>query len=234
MEPHILFSMWATIFFIIVIIGIAMFFWQKNKQKNEQEVRRSIFKELTLENVGPGGVIHLMNVGPEMEEYDVTILSKSIYREGESNRNVSQSGMTTLAANHEWYELEGDNGRQKVWISIEEDDGLDVTLALRTLKLRDLPINRSDLDRMDETAEGEFEFEGQTFYYEYSNEASFFSNGNTSRENESFFYYWEFENKKGDQFITIEEWENGKYDITLSIPIKSSQVKVYSLGGETA
>jgi hypothetical protein len=210
--------MWTTIFFIIIIIGIAMFFWQKNKQKNEQEAKRSTFKELTLENVGQGGVIHLMNVGPEMEEYDVTILSKGIYREGES---------------HEWHELEGDNGRQKVWISIEEDDGLDVTLALRTLKLRDLSINRSDLDRMNETAEGEFEFEGQTFYYEYSNEASFFSNGDTSRENESFFYYWEFENEKGDQFITIEEWENGKYEITLSIPLKSSQVKVYSLGGES-
>lgn len=194
-----------------------MFFWQRNKQKNEQEAKRSSFKELTLENVGSGGVIHLMNVGPNMEEYDVTILSKGVYREGESS---------------EWYELEGDNGKQKVWISIEEDDGLDVTLALRTLKLRDLPINRSDLDRMDETADGEFEFEGQTFYYEYSNEASFFSNGDASRENESFFYYWEFENKKGDQFITIEEWENGKYEITLSVPLKSSQVKVYSLGEE--
>ncbi|WPP48223.1 DUF4178 domain-containing protein [Catalinimonas niigatensis] len=210
--------MWATIFFIIVIIGIAMFFWQKNKQKKEQEAKLNTPKELTLENVGPGGVIHLMNVGPNMEEYDVTILSKSIYREGESD---------------EWYELEGDNGKQKVWISIEEDDGLDVTLALRTLKLREIPINRSDLDRMDEAAEGEFEFEDQTFYFEYSNEASFFSDGNTSAENESFFYYWEFENEKEDQFITIEEWENGKFEITLSVPLKSSQVKVYSLGGAT-
>lgn len=215
-EPYMFSLMWAIIFFTIVIIGIGMFFWQKNKQKKEQEAKLNTPKELTLENVGPGGVIHLMNVGPNMEEYDVTILSKSIYREGESN---------------EWHELEGDNGKQKVWISIEEDDGLDVTLALRALKLRELPINRSDLDRMDEAAEGEFEFEGETFYFEYSNEASFFSDGNTSAENESFFYYWEFENEKEDQFITIEEWENGKFEITLSVPLKSSQVKVYSLGG---
>lgn len=215
-EPYMFSLMWAIIFFTIVIIGIGMFFWQKNKQKKEQEAKLNTPKELTLENVGPGGVIHLMNVGPNMEEYDVTILSKSIYREGESN---------------EWHELEGDNGKQKVWISIEEDDGLDVTLALRALKLRELPINRSDLDRMDEAAEGEFEFEGETFYFEYSNEASFFSDSNTSAENESFFYYWEFENEKEDQFITIEEWENGKFEITLSVPLKSSQVKVYSLGG---
>lgn len=211
--------MWSLIFFIIVIIGIGVFFWQKNKQKKEAEAKDDAPKELTLENVGPGGVIHLMNVGPNMEEYDVTILSKSIYREGESN---------------EWYELEGDNGKQKVWISIEEDDGLDVTLALRTLKLRELPINRSDLDVMDESAEGEFEFEGQTFYFEYSNEASFFSNGDTSRDNESFFYYWEFENENEDQFITIEEWENGKFEITLAVPLKSSQIKVYSLGDGSA
>jgi len=207
--------MWSLIFFIIVILGIAMFFWQKNKQKKSTETTPNEPRELSLENVGPGGVIHLMNVGPNMEEYDVTILSKSIYREGSSN---------------EWHELEGDNGKQKVWISIEEDDGLDVTLALRSLKLRELPINRADLDRMDETAEGEFEFEGQTYYLEYSTEASFFANGDTSAANESFFYYWEFENEKEDQFITIEEWENGKFEITLSVPLKPSQIKVYSLG----
>ena len=208
--------MWELIFFIIIIIGIAVFFWNRNKKKKEQEAKDNTPKELTLENVGTGGVIHLRNVGPDMEEYDVTILSKSIYREGESS---------------EWYELEGDNGTQKVWISIEEDDGLDVTLTLRSLKLREIPINREDLDRMDETAEGEFEFEGETFYFEYSNEASYFADGNVSPDNEDFFYYWEFENDNEDKYITIEEWENGKFEITVSIPLKSSNVEVYSLGG---
>jgi hypothetical protein len=207
--------MWALIFFLIVVIGIAVFFWNSNKKKKEEQAKANAPKELSLENVGAGGVIHLRNVGPDMEEYDVTILSKGIYREGESS---------------EWYELEGDNGRQKVWISIEEDDGLDVTLTLRRLKLREIPINREDLDRMDETAEGEFEFEGETFYFEYSNEASYFADGNTSRDNEEFFYYWEFENDNEDKFITVEEWENGKFEITLSTPLKASQVQVYSLG----
>ncbi|MFP4089258.1 MAG: DUF4178 domain-containing protein [Cyclobacteriaceae bacterium] len=208
--------MWSIIFFIIVITIIAVFFWNRNKKKKEEQAWANEPKELALENVGPGGVIHLMNVGPDMEEYDVTILSKSIYREGE---------------NTEWYELEGDNGRQQVWISIEEDDGLDVTLALRKLKLRELGINREDLDRMDKSAEGEFTFEGETYYFDYSNEASFFSEGNTSADNEDFFYYWEFENEDEDKYITIEEWENGKFEATLSIPLKTSQVKVYSLGG---
>ena len=208
--------MWALIFFLIVVIGIAVFFWNSNKKKKEEQAKANAPKELSLENVGTGGVIHLRNVGPDMEEYDVTILSKGIYREGESS---------------EWYELEGDNGRQKVWISIEEDDGLDVTLTLRRLKLREIPINREDLDRMDEAAEGEFEFEGETFYFEYSNEASYFADGNTSRDNEEFFYYWEFENDNEDKFITVEEWANGKFEVTLSIPLKASQVQVYSLGG---
>jgi len=208
--------MWALIFFIIVIIGIAVFFWNSNKKKKEQEANAHAPKELTLENVQAGGVIHLRNVGPDMEEYDVTILSKAVYREGENN---------------EWYELEGDNGRQKVWIGIEEDDGLDVTLTLRRLKLREIPINREDLDRMDETAEGEFEFEGEKFYFEYSNEASYFADGNVSSGNEDFFYYWEFENESEDKYITVEEWENGKFEVTLAISLRSSNVQVYSLGG---
>ena len=150
-----------------------------------------------------------------MEEYDVNILSRGVYRAGQ---------------NDEWYELEGETAKGNVWITLEYDDGLDVTLATRKLKLRDLSISRSDLDTMDEEGEGEFTFEGKTFYYEVSAEASYFRDGHISPDNEEFFYYWEFETDEGDEYITIEEWENGRFEVTLSSPIKESQVKIYSLG----
>lgn len=211
-------SMTSLILFLLVIIGIGIYVWQmyRTRKKIEQPTRHNpLTDQLSLENVGTGGMIRLMNVGKNMEEYDVNILSKSVYREGE---------------NHEWYELEGDNGRNKVWINLDVDDELDVSIATRKLKLRDLPINRSDLDEMDEQGEGQFEFEGKTFYYEHSSEASYFRNGLTSQDNEEFFYYWEFETADEDEFITIEEWENGKFEVTVSYPVKESQVKVYSLG----
>lgn len=211
-----------TFIFLLVIIGLGFYFWKMYKTRkklNEQTQPDPTTDDLKLENVGPGGMIHLMNVGKNMEEYDVSILSKSIYREGE---------------NTEWYELEGDNGERKIWITLEYDDDLDVTIATRKLKLRDLPISRADLDDMDEQGDGEFTFEGKTYYYENSNEGSYFRNGDTSPENEEFFYYWEFETSDEDEFITIEEWEDKSIEATISYPIKASQLKIYSIGGDKA
>lgn len=204
--------------FLLAIIGLGFYFWQMYRTKkkiNEPTQNDPLHDQLRIDRVGPGGMIHLMNVGKNMEEYDVKILSKSIYREGE---------------NDEWYELEGDNGDRKIWISLEQDDGLDVTIATRKLKLRDLPISRTDLDDMDEQGDGEFVFEGKTYYYENSNEASYFRNGDVSPENEDFFYYWEFESADEDEFLTIEEWEDKSIEVTISYPIKESQLKVYSIG----
>ncbi len=209
---------YSVLIFCLVIIGIAMYFWQRNKSKKtlKEDKKDFLGEELRLENVQAGGLIHLMNVGPNLEEYDVQILSRSVYREGE---------------NYEWYELEGDNGRGKVWLSLQHDDGLDVTIATRKLKLRDIPIERDDLDRMDDAAAGQFDFEGQTYYYDHSTEGSYFQGGNVLADSEEFFYYWEFETEDESQFLTVEEWENGRFEVTMSYPVKESQVKVYSLGG---
>jgi len=196
------------------------FFWNSNrKKKKEQEVsaRQTApapgSEELHLENVHQGGVIRLINVGENMDEYDVNITARHVYRSDDA----------------EWYELEGDSGTDTVWISLEEDDGLDVSLTLRKLKLRDLGISRNDLDDMDEKGEGEFEFEGKIYYYEGSEEVSFFRNGNVSESNEEFFYAWEFESEDEASYISIEEWRDKSIEVSLAHPLKESQVQVYSL-----
>ena len=166
--------------------------------------------ELRLENVTSGGVLHLTNVGPEMEDFDVKILARHIYREGEST----------------WYELEGDKGDRKVWIEFEEDDELEISIKIQDLKLREIGISKSDLDRMDDDEEGEFDFSGEKFYYEDSGQAVFYKNG--IEENAEKFYYWDFENDDGDKYISAESW-GGQMEASLSYPIRSNQITVYSL-----
>ncbi len=220
--------MWATIIFVLALAGLGIYLWQMQQAKklSQPDIPSGpMIDRLSLDNVGAGGMIHLMNVGKNMEEYDVNILSRSIYREGDNHDRRPGDRRSG-----EWYELEGDNGKQKLWISLEDDDMLNVTLAMRKLKLRDLPISRDDLDDMDEKNQGEFVFEGKTYYYENSNEASYFRNSDTTPDNEAFFYYWKFEDADGTAYITIEEWENGRFEVIVSAPIKASQVKVYSLG----
>jgi len=167
--------------------------------------------ELRIENVGPGGMIHLSGVGPDMDEFDVTILAKHLYRE---------SGAS-------WYELEGEAGHGKIWIDLEEDDDLALSITLNKMKLRDVGLSKGSLKKMDEDEKGSLRYEGETYYYEDSGEATYYKNGEETRGER--IYYWDFENDAGDKLIGVERWEDGSYEVSYSEPIQPHQVTVYSL-----
>ncbi len=204
----------VLVFIILGIAAMAYFLWKSKQKQKKEELPDPGAEELHLENVQAGGLIRLINVGENMDEYDITITARHIYRSDDS----------------EWYELEGDSGTDKVWVSLEEDDGLDVSLTLRKIKFRELDITRDELDDMDEKGKGKFVFEGKTYHYDSSQEASLFTNGNVSESNEEVFYYWEFEAEDEETYITIEEWRDKSIEVSLAQPLKESQVQVYSLG----
>lgn len=199
------------------MVGACLFFvyqmWKKQQVDQHTEQHKNLPyspDELRLENVTTGGVLHLTGIGPDMEDFDVNILGRHIYREGEFT----------------WYELEGDKGDSKVWIEFEEDDELEISIKIKDLKLRELGISKSDLDKMDDREDGDFEYEREKFYYEDSGQAVFYRNG--IEENAEKFYYWDFENDNGDKYISAESWD-GEIEASLSYPVKPSQVTVYSL-----
>ena len=207
----------STIIFLLICAGIAYYFWTNaNRNKQEQLEAAKPFKpykkdELRIENAGPGAVIHLTGIGPEMDEFDIKVIAKHTYHHGESS----------------WYELECDKGSEKVWIDMEEDDELELSVTLRHLKLRELGISKDDLDRMDDEEEGNFDFEGNKYYLEDSDPAVFYRYSDD--KNAEKFYYWDFEAEAGDKFIGVEKWSDGSYDVAYSEKIKPSQITVYSL-----
>ena len=203
---------------ILIIIGVGGFYlfkmWkssQEQKEETDEKFTPYSKEELRIENVGPGGVIQLNNIGPDMEDFDVNVIAKHIYREG---------GDT-------WYELEGEIGSRKVWIEIEEDDGLEVSITLKKLKLSDISLEKQDLKRIDNDDEGGFTFEGQKYNYDDSGEATFLRYGEES--NPEKVYYWDFECADEKYMISVEKWEDNRYDVSYSEAIRSSQIKVYSL-----
>lgn len=207
----------TTILLLVVIGGLGFYFWKHQQQAQQQLLQaKQPFKpygkdELRIENVGPGAVIHLTGIGSSMEDFDLKVIAKHTYREGESS----------------WYELECDKGTDKVWIDMEEDDELELAISLRMLKLRELGLTKDDLDEMDDDEEGKFEFEGQTYWLEDSDSAVFYRYSDD--KNAEKFYYWDFEAESGDKFIGVEKWSDGSYDVSYSEKIKPAQVTVYSL-----
>ncbi|MDB9786731.1 DUF4178 domain-containing protein [Bacteriovoracaceae bacterium] len=166
--------------------------------------------ELRIENVQKGGVIHLTGVGADMEDFDLTVLSKHTYREGE----------------YSWYELEVDRGDKKMWLNYEEDDELLISIKINQLKLREIGLKKSDLDEIDEAEEGEFSYKGKKYFYEDSGTAIFYRH--SLDDNAESFDYWEFETEKGDHLMSVESW-GGEIEVTESIPLKATQLTIYSL-----
>lgn len=205
---------------LIIALVLGLYLWRSqrkwgetssNKKGGSAKPSGKDPNALNLENMQPGGVVRLRNVGEDMEEYDVTITGRHLYKEG----------------SYTWHELEGDNGQQKVWIDIEEDDETEASLTLRKLRMEDLPISKKDLDKFDDEEEGKFEFEGKTYYYDESDKANFYRHGDTSQGEP--FYYWDFEREDEKAYISIEKWDSGETEVYYSEPLKKSQVEVYSL-----
>lgn len=205
---------------ILLIIGGAAYYMMKKKssdaeaEKSEASTQRTAAyskDELRIENVEAGGMIHISGIGEEMEEFDVSILAKHLYRDEGSS----------------WYELEGESVKGKVWIDLEEGDALSLSITLKKVKLRDIGLSKKDLKQIDHDEEGEVRFEGETYYYEDSDEATFYRNGDESQGER--YYYWDFENDDEDKFIGVEKWADGSYDVSCSEAIEGHQVTVFSL-----
>lgn len=204
-----------TILLIIIAVGVGyLIFKQKEKEESPKQTNKKPYSktDLRIENIAKGGVLKLTSVGPNMEDFDIQIVSKHTYRQGEST----------------WYELEGNRGDGKVWIDMEEDDELELTIVHKKLKIRDLPITMNDLEKFDDEEEGSFEYDGDTFHYEDSDEAIFYRHSDD--KNAEKFYYWDFETDDGSKFISFEKWSNNSIDVSFSFPIKPRQVEVFSLG----
>jgi len=165
----------------------------------------------TVENVGAGGVIRLERVGPELTDMDLRVTARHTYRQG----------------SYRWYELELDKGTEdRLWLEVERDDYLELYLCVKLMDLKDVGLKSTDMEFMEREEEGELTYEGERFTLEETGKAVFHRNG-VELEGENLFF-WDFENDKGDKLIGVERWDDGSYSVSLSIPIKSSQVEVFS------
>jgi hypothetical protein len=196
---------------LAALVALGIWFWRQRSSSPKQQPRE---RPITIENVRPGGVLKLLRVGPDMEDFDVKVIGRHTYRED----------------GFEWYELEGESHAGKVWLEVEEDDELEVSLSLRRLKLSEVNLSRERLEEIEQNDEGEVHFDGRTYEYEDCGEGEFLRDGDPSRCER--FRYWDFEAEDGEYFLGVEAWGK-EYQVHLSEALSLSQVEIYSLGEET-
>jgi hypothetical protein len=212
-RPTIL-PMFEAFLFILVILAVVAFviFFRAQKASAKAGKGPKTEPELTIENLRVGGVVQLQGVGDDLEDFDVVVKARHTYDED----------------GFRWYELEGEKGTEPVWIEIERDDELEVSICLKKLKLSDLQVTGTEVEAIGQRDEGEIEYDGATFLYEDCGKARFFRNSDRSGPGERF-QYWDFETKDGQRYLSIERWGEKEYLAYLSEPLRSGQIKVFSL-----
>ncbi len=197
---------------ILAAIGAAFYFYrQSRKNAGDAAAKPSAKPPLDIRHVRPGGVISLRGAGPDLEDFDLVVDARHVYVED----------------GFEWFELEGMKGMEKVWVEVEEDDELEVSLSVRKLDLSDLGITPEDLDRMVKQDDGAIEHGGQRYEYDDWGEAVFYRNG--QRQNGENLRYWDFESEDQTQFLSIECWGGRHYEAYLSESLRPSQIEIFSL-----
>lgn len=127
-----------------------------------------------------------------------------------------------------WKELElfgVENGEIR-YLEYEVDDGLEISLTDRELKLREIGATIQQIRSIADREEGKILFNGNAYYYEDDYKAYFIKDG---EEQEVTLYEFESEN---DRYITIEAWgeESDEYEAFHSLPIQEHFIVVIALG----
>jgi len=201
------------IIMLLSACGAAYFYVQKVKSPDSLEalnsaaaskaaqLRATKNENLSLENIRTGGMLSLSNVGPMMESFDAQVIGRHLYKSGRSS----------------WYEIEGDKGNGKVFLSLDTDR----TVTLSQPKLGELGVNEEGFSS---SPAKKLCYQGVNFVFEESGSASYCENGDELAPEH--FKYWEYENEDGSAFLTVTQWEDGSLEASYSVPFQENQISI--------
>ena len=109
---------------------------------------------------------------------------------------------------------------------VDELDEVNVYLTTHKVKFRELGISPEELEEIAEKEEGFITYDGVKYFYEDDYEAS--ATGSSSDDD---IYLYEFVEDCDDfgRFMTIEEWDEGEYDVWLGHEIDPAGIEILVL-----
>lgn len=197
----------VIILVLIVLCAAAfMFFFREKKtiQKTETVVG------LTIENVKKGAALSFTGIGPQLIDFDAIVEKRHTYKEGSVT----------------WFELECMAGGATYWLEILPGEDKELSITYKKLSLEDINISAGDLYEMDENETGAIRYNNTEYVYVDSGEAMYLED--SLEDKAEGYYYWDFESKESKQYINIEKWSDGKFDVSLAEPVNESQITIFS------
>ena len=201
---------------LALAIGVGFYIYSKQKKKELPEgSEKNTEKDAaslppSIENLRPGVFITLKGVGSEYEDWDVNVTAKHLYKQGEDT----------------WFELECEHEGSTLWLEVEDDNGLSVNFCHTRTSLEELDLDANKLWQLDEREAGEIQVAGKRYFYEDSDEASFFPKSDENAGEK--IYYWDFIGHDSISTVHIEKNESGDFEVLLGKILNESDITVYS------
>ena len=214
-------------FFSLILLVVAGFIGYKvyranfgggvgeNSLTDRRSGQPAVSNDPRIENMRPGGVFRLRGVGPNMDDFDVSVVGRHVYDED----------------GFQWLEIEGDAGTQRLWVTVEDDDEVEVSVTLRKARLEEIGLTKGQMEALTDNDDHTLQVEGTTYHFEDRGQAVFHRDGDLSR-GESF-TYWEFESDDEKTSMTVERWSDGTFECHFSQSIRESQISIYSVAGDS-
>ncbi len=195
-----------SVVIVAAIIGLIIYFVFFRKRKEEIDNR-----EMTIENVGPDGVIAVSNLGGR--SLQVTITDKITHQED----------------NHFWFELEGETSEgDDFWLQIESIDPYVLHAGHIEIDFHELGKTLHEMQMLP-IGQEVFQYEGETILLDSIGEVQAF-NHDDEEDDFRWYKYWELSNHNKDLFVTVEHYEDEHPRVFVSIPLESHQIRIFDLG----
>lgn len=168
----------------------------------------------------------------EEESYNPLDLKVTDLKEGFLFDFDMESWIVKEAYEYEWgnnfysKEYKVDNGTQKMFLSVSEEDELEIVMSEK------IKVSRIDEDVVDEIKDRErppktIHYKGQKFYRESAEEGYFRElKEGVDRESADWdrLISWEYYDEEEESVLTIEQWGDDEFEASLGVCVKEFQI----------
>ncbi len=114
------------------------------------------------------------------------------------------------------------NGKEKLFLSVEEDDGELCLSFMKKIKLRKIKTDLAKQLLEDQKPPQELEYEAINYYLENCSNGYFNDPGRGDTWEE--FRCWDFEDESGKHLLTIEQWDDDDFEASIGLSINSFEI----------
>ncbi|UII26954.1 DUF4178 domain-containing protein [Fulvivirga maritima] len=122
------------------------------------------------------------------------------------------------------------NGEKSLFLSLEEDDELELSVSSK-IKVRALGSEVVDKLMTEQKPPSEITYDGRTYYLEEESPGYFHDIGRSDDWEE--FVSWDYEDDKGEYILTVEQWGEKEFEASAGKYIKEFEISNILPSGDT-